>query len=285
MVLAPSRPNTSTPKRAEPTRGDYPDGHPQPAQRLQGVAQEPRTGASMSGGSVVDRVRDTLAASPAASGFLPVIEVGLSGAALRLSGELPSVEAKRRVVAAVQTCVEEYEAVSDALTVRPLVEMSTKEMRALVFKDLVQDTLLRRCDIAMAEDGQVLRSRSSKACNGQVRMNVDQGVVRLEGRVPTHVHFRVAEVLAWRCPGTCNVANSLSVLPEQSDGDPQIEIALRYVLDGEPLLHSSVVSGFVRSRVALLKGSAPDATTREIAEYCTWMVPGVAEVQNHLALA
>lgn len=48
---------------------------------------------------------------------------------------------------------------------------------------------------------------------GKIRPTVEQGVVRLEGRVPSLAHRRQAEQLAWGVNGVRAVVNELEVVP------------------------------------------------------------------------
>lgn len=127
-------------------------------------------------------------------------------------------------------------------------------------------------------------ARPTEPARGAIDVTVRHGAVTLTGIVPSYFEWRVAEVKAWRCLGAHTVENVLDVMPNQVDGDPQLEHAIRYVLGIEPLLEHCRIEVFVDQSRATLGGSAPDGPAREIAEYATWFVPGVVDVHNELVL-
>jgi osmotically-inducible protein OsmY len=117
---------------------------------------------------------------------------------------------------------------------------------------------------------------------GRIDIEVNDGVVTLNGTVPSLVHQRLAGVMAWRVPGVCDVINGIAVEPPEEDGPDQIEEAVRVALDRNPAVDADQIRVGVRGRVVRLTGLVQSETAREIAENDAWAVFGVDDVINEI---
>ena len=111
-----------------------------------------------------------------------------------------------------------------------------------------------------------------------------QGVVTLDGEVPSLCHKRLAGVLAWWVPGTRDVVNGLEVAPPEEDSDGEITDAVRTALEKDPLLDADGIRVGTRGAVVTLGGVVPSEPQREMAEADAWFVFGVDEVVNRIAV-
>jgi osmotically-inducible protein OsmY len=110
-------------------------------------------------------------------------------------------------------------------------------------------------------------------------------VVRLEGRMPSLNHRRLAEVLAWWVPGVTDVDNRVVVEPAEEDNDGEISEALRLVIEKDQALNADEINAVVRNAEATLAGRVASGEQAERAVLDCWFVPGVHEVKNELRIA
>ncbi len=146
------------------------------------------------------------------------------------------------------------------------------------------------CDLEVREDTAPGASATkfesvSGAVNrerGHIDIEVEHGVVTLNGRAPTLVRKRLAGALAWRVPGVRDVVNGLQVEPEEEDSPDEIEEAVRVVLDRDPGLDAAQIKVGVRNDVVRLSGLTASNAQRSAAEVAAWSVLGVTEVINEI---
>ncbi len=120
------------------------------------------------------------------------------------------------------------------------------------------------------------------SCSGSIDIEEDDGVVTLNGIVPSLVHKRLAGAIAWRVPGVRDVINGIAVDPPEEDGPDQIEEAVRVVLAHNPAIDAAQIRVGVRNCVVRLTGLAPSKIAREITEDDCWAVFGVDDVINEI---
>ena len=118
--------------------------------------------------------------------------------------------------------------------------------------------------------------------SGDIAIEVENGVVTLNGSVPSLAAKRLAGVLAWWVPGVRDVVNGIGVDPPEEDAPIQIEEAVRIALDKDPLFDASQIRVGVRGRTVRLTGSVQSAAARDAAEWDTWYVFGVDDVINEI---
>jgi len=116
------------------------------------------------------------------------------------------------------------------------------------------------------------------AAMGRIDVEVNDGVVTLNGAVPTLVRKRLAGAMAWWVPGVRDVVNGIAVEPAEEDGPDRIEEAVRTVLERNRAVDASQIRVGVRHRVVRLSGLVHSAAAREIAENDAWAVFGVDDV-------
>lgn len=118
--------------------------------------------------------------------------------------------------------------------------------------------------------------------HGVIRVSVTDGVVLLDDHVLTHTQKRMAGVLAWWVPGSCDVINGMAVEPEQADSDEEMAKAVRLALKKDPFVNGERIMVTARGGVVTLTGAVPSAPQREMAEFDAWYVFGVDRVLNQI---
>jgi len=113
-------------------------------------------------------------------------------------------------------------------------------------------------------------------------VEVKDGVVTLNGEVPSLTHKRLAGVLAWWVPGTRDVVNGLEEVPTEEDNDDELIDAVRLVLEKDPFVNASKIRVSSKDWVVTLEGLVPTEAMKQMAERDAWYVLGVKEVVNRI---
>jgi osmotically-inducible protein OsmY len=116
-------------------------------------------------------------------------------------------------------------------------------------------------------------------------VTVDNGVVTLDGELPTRAHKRLTGVLAWWVPGTRDVVDGLRVLSPEPDNDGEITDAVRAALEKDPFVDASQLRVSTKAKIVTLTGLVWSRAERSMAESDAWFVFGVAGVINNLQVA
>jgi len=115
-------------------------------------------------------------------------------------------------------------------------------------------------------------------------MEVRDGVVTLNGQVPSLSHKRLAGVLAWWVPGTREVINGLEDVPPEADNDDELIDAVRLVLEKDPFVNASKIRVSAKDWVITLDGLVPTEAMKQMAERDTGYVLDVKSVVNKTAV-
>ncbi|WP_437950737.1 BON domain-containing protein [Sorangium sp. So ce296] len=204
---------------------------------------------------------------------------------LTMEGELPDIAAKKRALER-GAALPEVRWVADRLRVEPSVDM----MSDVEVLDHIRDVLLSEptfdeCTVRVRGGGTLDVLREPPRPRGALEVAVDEGIVRLEGAVPSLSHKRLAGVLCWWAPGTRDVMNALEVDALEEDNDDEISDAVRIVLEKDPLLDASEIGvSTERSRVTL-RGLVASEEQRRITENDAWYVFGVNDVSNEIEVS
>jgi len=218
--------------------------------------------------------------------FGPHGHVGLdfSDGTLTIEGEVPTIAAKKLLLerAAAHPSVD---GIVDRLHVAPLQTMGDSQIRNLVRDALLEEAALAEVAIHDVVKGETLTVREPPdPCRGDICIEVADGVVTLDGVVPSLAHKRLAGLLAWWVPGSRDVINGLDVSPAEQDTDEEVTDAVRMALEKDPFVDASQVSVTTKDYVVTLEGVVPKDAEREMAEFDAWYVFGVDRVQNNIAV-
>jgi osmotically-inducible protein OsmY len=117
---------------------------------------------------------------------------------------------------------------------------------------------------------------------GRLLIEVDDGVVSLNGEVPGLSSKRMAGLLAWWVPGSRDVVNGLAVEPPEEDGPIRIEEAVKAALEKDRFVDAGQIRVGVRGTTVRLTGLVPTDSERDMAENDAWYVFGVDRVVNEI---
>jgi osmotically-inducible protein OsmY len=179
----------------------------------------------------------------------------------------------------------------DRLHVLPVTSAGDRQIRARLRDLFAQDPdfsdLELREDLAESITATDYKrvSRGSGLGIGHIDVRVQDGIVTLDGIVPTLVRKRLAGAMAWWIPGVRDVINGVAVNPPEDDGPDQIEEAVRIVLERNPAIDAAQIRVGVRGRVVHLTGLVRSAGTRDLAEADTFAIFGVDDVINDIAVS
>jgi hypothetical protein len=200
---------------------------------------------------------------------------------LVLDGEVNSVAAKKLALEHVAAIAPSVTCIVDRLHVRPAVPMSDKEIRVHVCNALIAESSLRALEICQREGDECPLMRGAPTNGvGAIEIEVADGIVVLNGRVPGLSSKRLAGVIAWWVPGVRDVFNGIEVDPPEVDSPDLIVEAVRAVLQRDPFVNAGQISVDVTGTRVHLTGLVPNETERAAAERDTWLIFGVDDVVN-----
>ena len=115
-------------------------------------------------------------------------------------------------------------------------------------------------------------------------MQVNDGVVTLNGKVSSLSHKRLAGVLAWWVPGSRDVINGLEEVPAEQDTDDDLTDAVHLVLEKDPFISASRIRVSSKDFIVTLEGSLPSESMKKMAERDAWYILGVTKVINKIQI-
>lgn len=204
--------------------------------------------------------------------------------AVVLEGEVEDIAAKKLALEHAGA-VEGIRGVVDRLRVAPAERKGDGAIRASLSNFFLEARELHNCAIRARRNGGVETLRQADGASA-IEFEVSDGVVVLEGRVPSLSHLRLAGVLAWWTPGCRDVVNALEVDPPEADGDDEVLEALHLVLEIDPLVrHTDHIRARCENFVVTLEGSVANDAERRRAEQDAWALFAVDRVENRLEVA
>jgi hypothetical protein len=200
-----------------------------------------------------------------------------------IDAEVATVAIKRLALERI-AAIPGISGVIDRLRVTPASPMSDDGILDHLRKAYYQEPAFQQLALKERRGGEVTLVRDGlPGFNGALEIEVTDGVVTLNGSMPSLAAKRLAGVLAWWVPGSRDVINGLTVDPPEEDGPINIEEAVRIALDKDPLVTSSQIRVGVRGRTVRLTGWVPSASSRDAAEWDAWFIFGVDDVINEIA--
>jgi hypothetical protein len=196
-----------------------------------------------------------------------------------IDSEVETVAIKRLVLERLAS-VPGIGGIVDRLRVKPASPMSDDGILDHLRKAYYQEPAFQQFAI-MEGEAKLVRAGLPGA-SGEIAIEVEHGVVTLNGSLPGLAAKRLAGVLAWWVPGVRDVVNGITVDPPEDDAPIQIEEAVRIALDKDPLFDASQIRVGVRGRTVRLTGWVPSAAARDAAEWDAWYVFGVDDVINEI---
>jgi len=230
---------------------------------------------------VLNRVRAALASEPRLDLHTFPIELSFAQGTLTLEGEVGDVAAKKLALERA-AALPEVTGIIDRLRVRPAQRMGDGEIRDLVRDAFLQEPAFADFAIRRRLGERVETVREPPEARGAIDLEVEDGVVTLNGQVPGLDDKRLAGVLAWWVPGSRDVINGIAVEPPEDDSDDAILEAVRLVLEKDPFVDASQIRVGVKNASVRLTGLVPTEAEREMAEFDAWYVFGVDKVDNRI---
>lgn len=199
-----------------------------------------------------------------------------------LDGEVPDVATKNLALEQV-AAIPGIEAIADRLHVKPATHMTDKEIRVHVRNALIADSSFLSLEVRELDGGEWHLMRGAPlGASGHIDIEIENGVVMLNGSVPSLTSKRLAGVIAWWVSGVRDVFNGIEVNPPEDDGPDMIAEAVRVVLERDPFVNAGQIRVGVRNTLVRLTGLVPNETERQAAERDAWMVFGVDTVVNEI---
>jgi osmotically-inducible protein OsmY len=206
-----------------------------------------------------------------------MIYLRLEDGVVTISGEVEDIIVKRRMTS-LAASTHGVRGVVDHLRRRPKQLMADREIRTMLLDALEEHLPFAECRIVEAPAGGQGPARSPRHF---VDVDVELGLVRLSGQVPGLDLKRLAGVLAWWIPGTCEVHNELQVIDwDDTQTFGSLAESVRLVLERDPLVDAASIRVGAKGPEVTLAGPPLPARYRKIAEEDAWYVHGVTRVRN-----
>ncbi|MBI2363757.1 MAG: BON domain-containing protein [Deltaproteobacteria bacterium] len=203
---------------------------------------------------------------------------------LVVEGEAENIMAKKLALE-IAGGVRGFHPIVDRLRVTPAEPMGDAEIRDHVLKVLLQESAFERCFLySRVGDGLETLYRDVPDAAGSIVVEVNDGVVTLNGEVPSLSHKRLAGALAWWVPGCRDVVNGLEEVPPEEDNDDELTDAVRLVLEKNPFVNATKIRVHSKDWIVTLEGLVPNETMKRMAERDAWCVLGVKRVVNKIAV-
>jgi osmotically-inducible protein OsmY len=210
------------------------------------------------------------------------LHLALEDEILELDGEVPTLAIKR-IITAHAAALPGIPWIVDKLRVAPAQAMTDAQIREHVRHSLAGETAFAECALEeVSNDGSVTLHRPVPDRRGTIRVLVRDGIVELDGEVPTRAHRRLAVLLTWWVPGTRDVVDGLAVLSRESDSDDELTDAVRIALEKDPLLDAAQVAVQSHDGVVTLSGLLRSDDQRHMAAFDAWCVEGVRDVRDKI---
>lgn len=212
------------------------------------------------------------------------IHLALSNGDLIVEGEVADVAAKKLGLE-LAASVPGTTGIVDRLRVVPAQRMGDGTIRDHVRDAFLQEPVLKTCTVqARTKDQLETYHEVLEEPAGVITFTVEDGVVTLNGRVPSLSHKRLAGVLVWWVPGSRDVINGLDVSPVQDDNDDEMTDAIRLVLEKDPFINAGQIQVQTHSSIVTLEGLVANDPAKDMAEFDAWYVFGVDKVVNNLVV-
>lgn len=235
--------------------------------------------------SVEEQVRAALEREPRVNLQRDQIAMQYDDGVMTLEGEVANIAAKRLTLE-LAAALPEVSGVIDRLHVVPAAAMGDGEIADHLHRALFTESSFDDCEISsrVRSETQNIRSLSPDRRRGWIEIQVDDGIITLNGELPSLSHKRLAGVLGWWVPGSRDVINGIAVEPIQEDRAAEVVDAVRLALEKDAFVDAGQIRVDCQQYVVSLSGLVQSEAEREMAEFDAWAVFGVDQVINHIEI-
>lgn len=210
------------------------------------------------------------------------LQLEFDAGVLTIEGEVDHIMAKKRALE-VAAAIPGVASIVDRLRLAPAERMADGEIRERVCKALLAEDMLGSCAIwAIVKGKSEVVREADQGVDGSIDVEVEDGVVILNGAVSSLTAKRLAGVLAWWMPGSRDVVNGIEEVPAEEDNADEIIDAVRLVLEKDPFVNASQIKVSCANDWVTLDGLVKNETERHMAEADAWYVFGVDGVTNRI---
>jgi osmotically-inducible protein OsmY len=229
---------------------------------------------------VVGTIQAALEREPKVNVHSHPINVSFADGIVTVSGEVEGIAAKKLALE-IAAAPAPVSGVVDRLRIERSEPMEDGAIRDHVCNALLSEPAFSSYSIGalVKQDMEMVRSLGSP---GRLEVEINDGVVVLNGTVESISHKRMAGVLAWWVPGSRDVVNGLELSPPMDDNDDEVTDAVRLVLEKDPLVNASQIRIHSQNCVVTLDGAVVTDNSRMAAEADAWYIFGVNRVVNNL---
>ncbi len=231
---------------------------------------------------VIVEVAAALEREPAVNFHRFPVRIEFSDGVLTLDGEVEQIAAKKKALE-LAAAVNGVTGIVDRLRLVPAALMEDGEIRDHVCNALLAENLLASCAIwAIVKNKPEVVREADQGVDGSIDVEVNDGVVILNGAVTSLSEKRLAGALAWWVPGSRDVVNGIEIAPPEEDNDDEVVDAVRLVLEKDPFVNAAQVKVTCRNFAVTLEGLVKNKIQREMVEADCWFVFRVGRVINLL---
>jgi osmotically-inducible protein OsmY len=212
---------------------------------------------------IIAQVEGVLSQDPRVRLHNSKILIGSEGGYVTLSGEVPTVAAKR-VAIRLAGGAGGVKSVHDELRVETPNPMGDLEIAEHIRRSFVAERNIEEAQIDIETD--------------------TRGGVILRGTVRSLIQVRLCEVLCWWVRGVTEVRNLLVVNPPEEDNDEELKDNLITIMEKDFLVDPKKFRIEVSRGVVTLRGQVGSEIEKDAAEKDCWYTPGVSDVVNKLQI-
>ncbi|WP_224963388.1 BON domain-containing protein [Geomonas subterranea] len=234
---------------------------------------------------VIGTIRAALEREPRVNLHGHPVELSFADGVVTIAGEVGGIAAKKLALGIAARPLP-VTGLVDRLRVEPSEQMEDGAIRDHVCNALASEPAFMQYAVQaiVKQELEEVRGTAQRGLERVVEVEVNDGVVILNGRAESISHKRLAGVLAWWVPGSKDVVNGIEVWSDPDENDDEMVDLIRIVLEKDPLVNASQISIHSTNGLVTLEGAVPTPDNKLAAESDAWYVLGVNEVVNKLVV-